>query len=232
MEETTKNHEAANGAKHVLCDVYLSILNRIADKHDIRDWMTEPFNANGKSMATNGYTLAITPICGEFENREDKIKGVYPLERNKEKSIKIQEIKDRLSLFPTVDCFDETEQQCNACDGSGEVVFEFDYERERYELEGECPVCKGKGTILQTAKTPNGEKELDCSKLFQIGLCAFNVERINELIYVAEQTGVDEVVLINQTLPHRPSLFLIGEVELLVVSTLNSDLDAVAQNIA
>lgn len=232
MNEISNNHETANGTKPVLGDVFLSILNRIAAKNDMRDWMTEPFNANGKSMATNGYALAITPICGDFKNYEDKIKTVYPLERNTEKSIKIQELKDKLALFPTVDCYDETEQECNACYGSGLVDFEFDYERKRYELEGECPVCEGKGTTLQTAKTPNGKKELDYNKLFQIGLCAFNVERINELIYLAEQTGVDEVVLINQTLPHRPSVFLIGEVELLVMSTLNSDLDAVAQNIA
>ncbi len=219
-------------AKRLLGDVFLSILNRIAIKNDMRDWMPVPFNANGKSMATNGYCLVATPTCGEFTNREDKIKSVYPLEQNQNKPIKLQEIKDKLALFPTVDCFDETEQECNACYGSGLVDFEFDYEIKSYELEGECPICEGEGTTLQTSKIPNGKKELDYNKLFQIGLCAFNVERINELIFIAENIGVDEVFLVNQTLPHRPSVFLIGEVEFLVMSTLNSDLDRVAQNIA
>ena len=230
MNESNNNHETANGTKPVLGDVYLSILNRISAKNDIRDLMKEPFNANGKSMATNGYALVATPICGDFQNREDKIKTVYPLAKNTNKAIKVQEIKDKLALFPTIDCFDETEQECNACHGSGLVDFEFDYERKRYELEGECPVCEG--TTLQTSKIPNGKKELDYNKLFQIGLFAFNVERINEMIFIAEKIGVDEVVLVTQTLLHRPSVFFIGEVELLIMSTLNSDLDAVAQNIA
>lgn len=229
---TSINHITPPDAKPVLGDVFLSILNRISAKNDIRDWMTEPFNASSKSMATNGYSLVITPICGDFQNREDEIKAVYPLGRNTEKVIKLKEIKDKLALFPKVDCFDEIEQECNACYGSGLVDFEFDYEREIYELEGVCPVCEGYGTTLQISKKPNGKKELDYNKLFQIGVCAFSVERINELLFIAEQLGVDEVVLINQTLPHRPSVFLIGEVELLVMATINSGLDAVAQNIA
>ncbi len=230
--KTSLNNENPPAAKPLLGDVFLSILNRVANKNEIGDWMTEPFNASGKSMATNGYCLVATPICGEFINRDDKIKSVYPLEKNQNKPIKLQEIKDKLALFPTVDCFDETEQECNACYGSGTVDFEFEYNRKTYEMEGECPVCEGEGTTLQTSKTPNGKKEFDHNKLFQICLCAFNAERINELIFIADGIGVDEVVLVNQTLPHRPSVFLIGDVEFLVMSTLNSDLDAVAQNIA
>lgn len=233
MENTVENMQLSrNDGNTMLGDVFLAILNRVAIKNDIRDWMTEPFNANGKSMATNGYCLVATPICGDFINREDKIKSVYPLEHNQNKRIKLQEIKDKLALFPTVDCFDETEQECNACYGSGTVDFEFEYSRKTYEMEGECPVCEGEGTTLQTSKTPNGKKELDYKKLFQIGLCAFNVELINKLIFIAESIGVDEVVLVSQTLPHRPSVFLIGDVEFLAMSTINIDLDAVAQNIA
>lgn len=230
--ETSINHATPPDAKRLLGDVFLAILNRVAIKNDIRDWMTEPFNANGKSMATNGYYLVATPICGDFINREDKIKSVYPLEHNQNKRIKLQEIKDKLALFPTVDCFDETEQECNACYGSGTVDFEFEYSRKTYEMEGECPVCEGEGTTLQTSKTPNGKKELDYNKLFQIGVCAFNVDLVNKLIFIAESIGVDEVVLVSQTLPHRPSVFLIDDVEFLAMSTINSDLDDVAQNIA
>ncbi len=221
-----------NEANAMLGDVFLSILNRISAKNDIRVWMTEPFNAKGKSMSTNGYALVTTPVCGDFKNQEDMIKNVYPLEINMNKIISVKEIKDKLQLFPTVDCFDEIEQECNACYGSGLVDFEFDYGRKRYELEGECPVCEGERTTLQTSKTPNGKKEFDYNKLFQIGICSFNVERINELIFIVDKLGVNEIVLVNQTLPHRPSVFVIGDVELLIMSTLNSDLDAVAQNIA
>lgn len=221
----------SNSIKPIANNIFVSILEQICAKDDMREWMSRPFNASGKSMATNGYTLVATPMCGFFDSREDNVKSVYPFEKNIWKLIAIQEIKEKLALFPTVDCFDKEEQQCNACYGSGSVDFEFDYGSNTYHLDGECPVCEGEGITAQKSKIPNGKKEFDYTKLFQIGVCAFNVNRINELIYVAEQLQKDTVLLIHQTLPNKPTAFLIGEVELLLMPSVGLG-DDVLQSIA
>lgn len=229
--QKNNNKKTVNTKKKELNDIYLKILNKIAKKDNFTDWMEKPFNAFGKSIATNGYCLVATPMCGEFINRDDIIKSIYPFEFNLNKKIKLQEIKDKLALIPIVDCYDEKEEECDACDGSGTVDFEFEYSRKTYEMEGECPVCEGEGTILQKSKTPNGKKELDYNKLIQIGLCAFHLERIEEIIYIAESIGVDEVVMVYQKLHNRPSLFLIGDIEYLAMSTIYSDISSIAQKI-
>ena len=216
----------------VLGDVDMEVLTLLCSDDDLRKWMTKPFSVGNQTCATNGWSLLVVDKKSDYPDMSEKTKSVYPVELSFTNKLEISKVKKAIDKIPLIDCYDKIVSKCDACYGNGNVDFEFEYSQKTYEMEGECPVCEGEGTTMQTSKTPNGKKELDYNKLFQIGLCAFNVERINELIFIAESIGVDEVVLVNQTLPHRPSVFLIGDVEFLAMSTLNSDLDAVAQNIA
>ena len=202
-------------------EVYISILNRITSVDAYRDWLRYPFNAYGKSFATNSYSLVATPLCGDFVNHEDKLKNIYPLTPNMDKLITLDLLREKLATFPLIDCFDETEQKCKACDGSGMVDFEFYFDRNCYETESDCPVCEGEGNTLQISDIPNGKKELDYSKFFCIGNSDFYVGRIEELIFVAEALKSD-VRLIYQTMPNKASLFAIGDVELLLMPTMRA----------
>jgi hypothetical protein len=181
--------------------------------------MSEPANANGKSIATNAYSLVAVPFRSCFFDANEKVKNIYPVPANMDKLITLAELKEKLSNFPLVDCFDVEEAECGACYGDGEVTFEFDYKRESYELEGECPVCDGHGIILKKSETPNGKKELDSSKFFKIGRCIFHVDRINEILFVAEKLQSD-IRLVHQTEENHNCVFAVGDVEIMAMPTV------------
>lgn len=232
IEKLSKETETKPEGYTVLGDVFLTLLNRFKSNDGRRDWMSKPFKVGDRTVSTNAYILISTPLQEGFEDLSKKTKGVYPMDFNLDTKILVSELKQKLNDFPKVDCFDEEEKECDACDGSGEVSFVFSYDCEDYETEEECPVCEGCGVIKKISKIPNGKKELDYNKFFRIGNSVFNVARIEELLEVAEALDADEITLVNQTQPNKPSLFKIKEVEVLLMPTMCNDLTSVVQNVA
>jgi hypothetical protein len=231
-QKVSKETETKPDGYTVLGDVFLTLLNRFKSNDYRRDWMTTPFNVENKTVATNGYILIATPLQEGFDDLSNKTKGVYPMPFILDNKISVLELKQKLNDFPKVDCFDEEEKECDACDGYGEVDFYFSHNGEDYEREEECPVCEGNGIIEKISKTPNGKKELDYNKFFGIGNSVFNVARIEELLEVAETLESDEITLVNQTQPNKASLFKIKEVEILLMPTMCNDLTNVVQKVA
>jgi hypothetical protein len=127
------------------------------------------------------------------------------------------ELRGKMNNFPTVDCFDEEETRCDACRGDGTVEYEFYHNHKCYEIEEDCPVCEGEGKIIKTMKTPNGKKEFDYTQQFKIGVCFFNPERIQELLFVAEKLGAEKIRLVNQSQPDHACLFVVNEVEVILM---------------
>ena len=231
-QETLNNHENPPAAKPLLGDVFLPLLKKFASNDDMREWMATPFNVGSRTVATKGYCLLSTPFQEGFTDRSEKTKTVYPMEHTINKTITVDELKQKLKEFPLIDCFDEIETKCDSCNGDGEVEFEFYHNSKTYEMEHDCPVCDGQGIINTQSKTPNGKKELDYNKFFQIGNCIFNVARVEELIYVADYLKSDVITIVNQTEKNRASLFAIKDVEMLVMPTMCDDVRNVVQNIA
>lgn len=207
-------------------NVYLQILNRFKAKDDMRMWMSESFNVGEKTVSTNGYILVATPLQEGFDDKSNKTTGVYPVDIIMDKKISTIELKEKLKDFPKVDCFDEEEEKCDACEGFGEVDFVFSHGSKDYEIEEECPVCEGSGIINSLSKKPNGKKELDYNKFFGIAKSVFNLARVEELLEVAEILKSNEITLVNQT------LFKIKDVEVLLMPTMCSDLSNVVSNVA
>jgi len=214
-----------------LSEIYLSILDKIKSYDFLHEWMTKPFNAFGKSMATNGYILVTVPASGNFTNQEEKITNVYPFKHHIEKTITLSELKEKLSEFPVVDCFDEKQSECNACYGKGTVEFEFEHRCKSYSIEGECPICEGEGTLIQESKTPNGKKQFDYKQFFGIGNSIFRVERIEELLFIANALNQD-INLVSQESSTKPSIFTVGEIEILLMPSIKSDDVKVSQTIS
>lgn len=231
-QKLSKETETKPELYTLLGNVFLDLLNKFKANDDRRDWISKPFNVGNKTVSTNAYILIATPLQKGFEDLPDKTKGVYPMDFILDKKILVSELRQKLNDFPKVDCFDEEEKECDACDGYGEVDYEFSHNGKNYEREEECPVCEGSGVIEKISKTPNGKKELDYNKFFGIGNSVFNVARIKELLEVAETLNSDEIILVNQTQPNKASLFKVKEVEVLLMPTMCNDLTNVAQNVA
>lgn len=212
-------------------NVFLSLLKKFASTDDMREWMSTPFNVGNRTLSTNGYSLISTPLQDGFEDKSERTKTAYPMEHKINKIILVDEIKQKLKDFPLVDCFDEIKTTCDACSGDVEVEFEFYHDSKTYKIESECPVCEGEGMSLKQSETPNGKKELDYNKFFKIGSCIFNVSRVEELLFVAETMQSDSITIVNQTDPHKTSLFTVKDVEILLMPTMCSDEQNVAQNI-
>lgn len=211
---------------------FLTLLNRFKSNDDRRDWMSKPFNVGNRTVSTNAYILISTPLQEGFEDLSNKTKGVYPIDFNLDTKILVSELKEKLKDFPKVDCFDKEEKECDACDGYGDVYFEFSHNGKDYESNQDCPVCDGIGVFNTVSKKPNGKKELDYNKFFGIGNSVFNVARIEELLEVAETLQSEHITLVNQTQPNKSSLFKIKEVEVLLMPTMCNDLTNVVQNVA
>jgi hypothetical protein len=195
--------------------------------------MTTPFLVGNKVVATNGTSLVAVPkFTDEFEDKSEKTKTVYPVLYNRDTRISLTELKEAISKAPLVDCFDEIKDRCGACNGDGEVEFEFDYKHETYNIEHECPVCEGQGIILKTSTTPNGKKEIDRTKYIRIGECNFMIERIEELVNTTELLNLNEVLLKKQTGASQSNLFVLDTVELLLMPCMMPNPDDVCANIA
>ena len=184
-----------------------------------REWMMKPFNAFGKTCTTNSYELVAVPIIGEHEARDEKVNRVYPLEQNMDKIIPLSVLRDKVAQFPKVPAYDEREIQCKACDNSGTVDFEFDYGRQTYYHEDDCPVCDGlAGQIIRKDKG-NGEVVNDEDEVMKIGVGLFYPARFEKLLFVAEKLNAD-IHVVRQTTPSQATLFRVGLVDVLLMPAL------------
>ncbi len=213
-------------------ETYLEILQHFKDNagYPTRNWMSSPFSANGKAIATDAMKLVATPFVPGLPDYSEKVRNVYPIAHDIDKMIQLSELREKLNAWPQVDCFDEVTEECGACHGNGTVVYEFLYQGRGFEMDAECPICDGKGSTATKSKTPNGKKEPDEDKVFRIGNNSFRYDLVKSLLFVAEILQSDIRVL-NQTDDRRPTLFAIGEVEVLLMSLYNHTGLDIAQSI-
>lgn len=213
-------------------ETYLEILQHFKDDtgYPTRNWMSSPFSANGKAVATDAIKLVATPFVPGLPGYSEKVRNVYPVAHNMDKAIHLTELRERLNAWPQVDCFDEVTVKCGACNGDGNVEYEFSYQGRDFEMESECPICDGEGSASTKSKTPNGQKEPDEDKVFRIGNSAFHYDLVKSLLFVAE-TLQSDIRVLSQTDYRRPTLFAIGEVEVLLMPIYNYDRLDVTQSI-
>jgi hypothetical protein len=204
---------------------YETILNHLTSKEDEAiEWTTKPFSLGNYSAATDSVTLVVTPKIGDFIDMSEIVLNVIP-KINMNVEISVQELKEKMSLIPFVDCYDDIEKdnECEACDGFGEVDYIFEYNGKTYEINEDCPICDGSGTIENKEKIPNGKKEYSTEQTIKIGVCHFYNYVLEKLIFVADVLEADTVNIISQTKSNCPCLFQIKEVEVLLMPTTNEN---------
>lgn len=199
-------------------NVYVQILNMFISDDPYREWMQKPFNDAGKTIATNSERLVAIPQIEEY-NQLNKIGSIYPVNHNLKSLIKVNELQAKLKEFPTVDCYDTIIAECKECNGTGEVEWGYG----SYTKDFDCPVCDGTGESEQLSETPNGGKEFDQTKYFQIGKCLFQVKYIQELFEVAKILESDEIYVVYQINNHSVTVFSIKDVEILIMPRLLDD---------
>jgi len=199
---------------------YKRILEKFTDiESEYRPWMKRLFNFDNKTGSTNGHILVYCDRLGEFDDMSKNVSKIIPTE-NKNSVIKISTIIDMVSLMPKVDCYDEIKANCDACNGSGEVEFEFNHSSKDYYVEAECPVCEGDGAIFTKSDKPNGKTETDSSFFIKIGECAFSAKNLNQIYGICKDLEVDEIKIISQSEFNQPTLFLIGDINVLLMGNV------------
>lgn len=199
------------------------ILRMYADPKAYREWMRTPFTFEGRSGTTDGITIIFTE--GEISDfkplsKEDaaKVLGVLPTENTKIDFL-LSDLTEALQKAPLVD---ETEPQgedieCKACDGNGEVEFEFSYQGKTYEHDNDCPVCDGSGYESEEKQVPTGKKIPDPDCIIQFGQTRLKVKYISRLIKVSEHEKEQSFSIVSKSDELSPILFKTGKISILIM---------------
>ena len=207
------------------------LLQLFVSYNPYREWMFEPFTVKGHTGATDGSIILL--MEGEYrdytalsEEYSERVFQVIPPE-NLNFPIPVADLVGALSRTPEIEEVTYQDQECDACDGDGEVEWEFDHKHRSYNMEYECPVCKGSGNSPDQKETTTGLLIMDPEAVIQIKECRLLVGYIEKLLKVAEFHLADEVVLVSQTGPSSPSLFKVATTRVLIMPRMHGDKDTV-----
>lgn len=186
----------------------------LADKDTLTDWMHKPFTVNGKTGATNAYSVVLLPFVSSYEDMSNKFEGIIPTP-NCSIRYSVAKLKECYNKIPLVDI--PAEKECPECDGDGQVEYEYNGKESTHYKDIDCPLCDGKGFIIDL-ESKKFEQEPDHSKCIAISKGKFNCFRVSEIIQTAELLGTEYFTLIHQE--DRPGgrfLFTINEVQIITV---------------
>lgn len=208
---------------------YLEALNLHKGNDKYRFWMNTPFYVNNLAIATDGHTMIKMSkdfvqglnIC-ERDNPSD-ILNVIPDVKNENLKLDLEDIIKAISKIKKKDGYDVIGEDCKCgeCGGSGEVEWEY----ESWTKDMDCPKCDGEGYESLEIKKPNGKKIIDESFFIDIKESRFSIKIINRLLETAKILDEKEIVLVCHLKHNAPSIFKIGEVEVLCmpVNKFNND---------
>jgi len=219
-------------------NVYDQILNLFVSKDDLRDWMLTPAFTGNLVFATDGSAAVFLdksqcsldyPL---YKEKEDIHQYLLP-ESNQNLKIPVSDLVDFFGKVPLVaeEITTTSTERCSACDGYGEVDFEFFHNGETYETEAECPVCDGSGKETIKTKKLTGAKVGDPKSIIKIGSSTFLFPVILKAYQTAQLLSVDYITLIQQNGPGSASIFMIGGAKLLLMPYLTSVVDTILHEI-
>ena len=200
-------------------EIYEGILTQFVDPESYRPIFKGIFRTNSRNFATNGYVIITAPLFNtELPNFEESLEGVS-FDKKFNIPIKIERLKEVLSKIETVDSYDtiKTRGDCPACDGQGEVNYEFHYGR-TYTIIKDCPVCDGYGEITKEAKNtiPNGKKKYEKNSIVKILNLYISPEYIQKLVEIAEELQQTEIKLVN--IISSTILFTVEQLEIMMMA--------------
>jgi excinuclease UvrABC ATPase subunit len=187
-----------------------------------RPVMLNPFVVGDKTYATNGHILISCDsdkLDFEYENNEKPLDiSKVVLEQNTYELINIDKV-DWESLKTEDETIGNGEDvTCGHCDGYGSCEESIRYKNKSYNLEYECPVCEGSGLEEEEKFIPTGNKTFPAFKIVKFKDTYFYIEKFYVLKKVKDLLGCDvELLHYNLNSPHKPVLFRIGIVEIIIM---------------
>lgn len=191
----------------------------LADKDTLTDWMHKPFTVNGKTGATNAYSVVLLPFVSSYEDMTSKFDGIIPIP-NCSNSYSVAKLKECYNKIPLVDI--PPEKECPECNGHCEVTYEYCGNESTHYKDIDCPICDGKGFIIDL-ESKKFEQEPDQTKCIGISKGKFNCFRVSEIIQTAEFLGADHFTLIHEITSEGKFLFTINDVEIIIQGALFED---------
>lgn len=197
---------------------YLAIHEIVIEKENVVMWMQEPFRFDDKTASTEGHIMVVTPSVGGYKLRP--VKNTYPIKATMLASFKVSRLAEAIKNAPMIDCYDEEEIKCEACNGKGEVTTEFYYQGRMYEIESECPICDGDGVIYKRSDQPNGKKEFNSADSLKIGQSFYKYELAEKVLKIATILNADEINVLDQSFDKMYMCLDGGDVEILLMSRI------------
>lgn len=127
---------------------YDKALNLFTGYDSFRDFVNAPFRQGRYVYATDSicmiridaeylemeYNSIDKPNCGYSFNKKPNQPSTH--------SFSLEGLKSMYDRIPDVEF-----EECEACDGTGKVDFEFEYDCEFYYKRADCPICYGEGYV-------------------------------------------------------------------------------------
>ena len=204
---------------------YSKILKMFVSTEQMRGWMCKPFLIGDMAYSTDAYIMAITPKINTevFDSLEEKqaanVLKIIPEGRNKNDIFSIKDIKALIEITPTEKEYEEKENECSECNGSGEVYWEYN----GYDKEDDCPECDGDGTTAR--RIYNGKRVISYHAMIKIGNSYFKVSILQRIVEAADALNKSTLTLANQTESNKESIFKSGDIEFLIMPVYAQSVD-------
>lgn len=175
-------------------------------------WQRLPFTFDDKIAATNGRSMVIIPskkVTSRIEIFRDESKQMNEVKkysRNLWIEIPVSWLRKAVERIPMLSA------SCPACEGRGQVTWEFMHINQYHERIDDCPVCDGYGVRDRFDNVFDG-KVYSKNEGVKIGHHIFRGNVLMELIKAADILKADVITMISQTKKYNKTVFKIGDVE-------------------
>jgi len=194
---------------------YLSILNHFTDPE--RNWMSALFTAGKWLGATDAHTCALVENWGlEAPDQMENLKVLLPFEYEMKKKFSVADLAKRTDSIP-FKIAEIEDFKCGACDGDGEVEFEFNFGSKNYTTKDTCPICNGTGEDKTNRKLKRGDRIYPSSHAIQIEKSILKARDVDLLINIARKLEESEITLIKQGFINNKNYFKIGEFIIIIL---------------
>ncbi len=132
-------------------------------------------------------------VSGKYHNRKLTKNIEYGTPCNAKVTLKA--IKDALAKLPMIEEEEIEDVDCDECDGSGEVEYEYvDKGGSTHEVTADCPICFGSGYVEGEPKK-TGEMVVDFSTPIKLGEAYFMGYRLDILAQAMELLRLETLAM-------------------------------------
>lgn len=201
---------------------YQMVLDRfISDNQDIINYKRKPFSCLNKICATNVYEFVALPKLDEYEDMTERVSTVYPCKENTDCLIYTKALRRAVESAPKIKEPKFITIECYACDGYGSANIDVLHNGKIYDITIGCPICYETGYSSIQEDNKNGEEKYDMKFIFKIGVSYFYMERVLQLLFVAETLNKN-IRLVYQADEHLQSMFKVGESDVILMPIMRS----------